>query len=134
MVTKELNTLLDTTSSDVRKKHLKALKAEESVANEIKKILTTGKSFSTDDKIVDSDIRELIKKAFAEETKEQVPNQKKMVETKENKENKETIEKDPELDDKNFSIDSTSRKETTDLNGRHVKINPEGDVREYITT
>jgi len=43
----------------------------------------------------------------------------------------ETIEK-PELEDTNFRIDSTNRKEKTDKNWFKVLENPEGDVREYL--
>lgn len=37
-----------------------------------------------------------------------------------------------ELEDTNFKIDSTNRKEITSPNGIKVKENPEGDVREYL--
>lgn len=47
-------------------------------------------------------------------------------------ESKEDIEKIPELEDANFRIDSTNRKEIIDPNGVKVKENPEWDVREYL--
>ena len=46
---------------------------------------------------------------------------------------KETIEKTPELEDRNFRVEDTSGwKEITDQNGVKVKENPEGDVSEYL--
>ena len=45
---------------------------------------------------------------------------------------KEKVEEIPELEDKNFSIDSTHRKEITSLNWVKVLKNPGGDVREYV--
>ncbi|MFA7718205.1 MAG: hypothetical protein WC875_05830 [Candidatus Absconditabacterales bacterium] len=51
---------------------------------------------------------------------------------KSDKESKEISEKAPELENKNFSIDSTNRTEITDPNGVKVKENPEGDAREYL--
>ncbi len=46
---------------------------------------------------------------------------------------KETLEKVPELEDTNFKIiDITNRKEITDPNWVKIKVNPEGDIREYL--
>jgi len=44
----------------------------------------------------------------------------------------EAIENLPKLEKKNFRINSRDRKEITDSHGIKVKINPEGDVREYL--
>jgi len=44
----------------------------------------------------------------------------------------ESLEKLPELEDRNFRIDSTNWKEIISPNGIKVKENPEGDVREYL--
>lgn len=48
------------------------------------------------------------------------------------KEEKENIEKIPTLENANFRIDSTNRKEIISSNGVKVKENPDGDIREYI--
>lgn len=45
---------------------------------------------------------------------------------------KESLEQLPALEEENFRIDSTNRKEITDPNGVKVKENPEWDVREYL--
>jgi hypothetical protein len=46
---------------------------------------------------------------------------------------REVMENLPELEDTNFKIKNTkNRKEIKDLNGVRVKVNPEGDAREYL--
>ncbi|HBB04711.1 TPA: hypothetical protein DCZ39_07650 [Patescibacteria group bacterium] len=102
------------------------MEAETSVAKKISKILSDNNIVGHN--IVASDVRAALKKSLSQENKEQVLNYKKTTETKEK------AEKDPELEDKDFSVeDIKDRKETTDLNGKRVKVNPEGDAREYLT-
>ncbi|EKD25243.1 MAG: hypothetical protein ACD_80C00097G0005 [uncultured bacterium (gcode 4)] len=110
----------------ITKERKKRMEAETSVAKKISKILSDNNIVGHN--IVASDVRAALKKSLSQENKEQVLNYKKTTETKEK------AEKDPELEDKDFSVeDIKDRKETTDLNGKRVKVNPEGDAREYLT-
>lgn len=49
------------------------------------------------------------------------------------KESNETLDKLPELEDRNFRVEDTSNRiGAIDQNGIKIKVNPEGDVQEYL--